>query len=219
MRSITEKLIELRVRDKEFTVFGSYLHRYELNAALSEEEALRIEEKYRFALPEDYRWFMTNMGNGGAGPFYGIFPLGMNDDGHALASWEKGGLVGALDEPFQHAEAWNLPSSFWEAEPDPEGVSESEEDRLWEAWDRKLEHEYWNPSVMQGAIPICHEGCALRDWLVVCGPSTGNIWRDMRADNEGIALLKDAKGAPMSFSDWYISWLHACLNEVSSTNA
>jgi hypothetical protein len=32
-----------------------------------------------------------------------------------------------------------------------------------------FENRYWSASVMNGAIPKCHEGCALRIWLVVTG--------------------------------------------------
>ena len=35
-----------------------------------------MEEKYSFKLPKDYRWFIMNVGNVGAGPYYGILPLG-----------------------------------------------------------------------------------------------------------------------------------------------
>jgi hypothetical protein len=213
MHSIVEKLAALRAKDVELTVFGACSHRYEVNPPLTEAEVQLAEKKYRCSLPKDYRSFLTTVGNGGAGPFYGLFPLEMNDDGHDLASWEKVGLVGALDEVFPHTDVWNLPASFWKGEPDPgEDVTEDEEEKLWEAWDEQLEAQYWNLSVMQGAIPICHEGCALRDWLVVCGPLAGSVWRDMRADNEGVAPLRNRDGTPMKFLDWYLDWLNSSLS-------
>jgi len=218
--SIIQKLAALRVKDQGLKVFGASSHEYKLNVPLTEMEVQSVEVKYRFSLPKDYRWFVTTIGNGGAGPFYGLFPLGMNDDGFDLASWETVGLVGALDQPFKHAKAWNLPTSFWEGEPDPgEDITEKEEAKLWEAWDEKLESEYWDLSVMQGAIPICHEGCALRDWLVVTGPLAGNIWREMRVDNGGIAPLTNPDGTPMTFSAWYVDWLDSNLGKEQHANA
>lgn len=212
MHSIVEKLAALRTRDPSHKVFGASSHEYKLNLPLTEAEVQRVELKYRFSLPQEYRWFITSVGNGGAGPFYGLFPLEMNDDGFDLASWDKVGLIGPLDQDFKHATSWNLPEAFWSGEPDPgEEATEEEEDKLWEAWDEKLDAEYWNPNIMQGAIPICHEGCALRNWLVVTGPLAGNMWRDMRTHNEGIAPLANPDGKPMTFFDWYVDWLNSNL--------
>jgi hypothetical protein len=51
-------------------------HRYLLNPPLSEEEVARFEDEHRIALPSDFRAFVTRLGNGGAGPGYGVFKLG-----------------------------------------------------------------------------------------------------------------------------------------------
>ena len=48
-----------------------------------------------------------------------------------------------------------------------------------EAWDRELEAHYWDPAIMNGAIPICHKGCALRQWLVIHGEQRGFVWDDL----------------------------------------
>ena len=40
-----------------------------------------------------------------------------------------------LNPPVPHVEAWNLPESFFEQEPDvPTDTPREEEDRLWEEW-------------------------------------------------------------------------------------
>jgi hypothetical protein len=61
---------------------------------------------------------VTEIGNGGAGPYYGLFPFGQHDDSLGLRSWEDGNLLGDVSQPFPHVEAWNLPKSFWEQVPD-----------------------------------------------------------------------------------------------------
>jgi hypothetical protein len=60
---------------------------------------------------------------------------------------------------------------------------------------------------MNGAILICHKGCALRQWLVINGEQRGFVWNDHRADNEGIAPVLDQTGNPITFADWYMEWL------------
>lgn len=159
---------------------------------------------------------MSTIGNGGAGPHYGVFPLGMHDDGRGLTSWDKGGLIGKLGKPFPHSHSWNLPNEFWALEPDPgEGIPIEEEDKLWEAWDGLLEKNYWAPEIMQGAIPICHEGCAKRNWLVVTGPAAGTVWRDARVEHEGISPIAGADGRHLSFTEWYLTWLDSSIKQAA----
>ena len=67
---------------------------------------------------------------------------------------------------------------------------------------------------MDGAIPICHLGCAIRDWLVVTGLERGNIWRDERAHNSGIYPLENDDGERLTFSVWYDDWISESLVEV-----
>ncbi|HEY7154669.1 MAG TPA: SMI1/KNR4 family protein [Gemmataceae bacterium] len=69
-------LRRLRAADLGFRVFGSEHHRYRLGPQLSEGELAAFESANGVRLPEDYRRFLTVVGNGGAGPFYGLEPLG-----------------------------------------------------------------------------------------------------------------------------------------------
>ena len=178
-----------------------------------------FERQHGIALPDDYKLFITEIGDGGAGPYYGVFPFGLHDDCHDYCTWERGYLVGDFSKPFPHANAWNLPDSFWANQPDPPpGTSLEEEDRLMEAWDKELEEKYWNPSLVNGAIPICHLGCALRQWLVVNGEQKGHVWHDDRADYKGLYPAKDKAGSTMTFSEWYMSWLTGALREVGRTS-
>jgi hypothetical protein len=76
------------------------VHGFLPNPVLQQEEVLAFEQRPEIDLP-DYRHFLTTVGNGGAGPYYGIFPLGQSDGlGHSLESWiENDGFVGHRSEP------------------------------------------------------------------------------------------------------------------------
>jgi hypothetical protein len=217
MDEIIEKLKELKSIDSQFHNFGSSSHEYKLNPSLSIEDFESIEEKYSCNFPDEYKYFITNIGNGGAGPFYGLFPIEQQDDNHDMCSWEAGYLIGDLSQPFTHTKEWNLDNSFWENEPDPDQCeTEEQEDELWEAWHKELEAKYWAPHIMNGAIPICHQGCAIRTWLVVTGPMKGTVWDDYRCDNDGIMPVKNKDGKYASFSDWYIDWLNQSILEAKN---
>ncbi len=61
--------------DQDFRVFGSDVHQYRLNPVLTETEIVTFENNNNISLPKDYRFFLNKMGNGGAGPFYGVHTL------------------------------------------------------------------------------------------------------------------------------------------------
>ncbi len=87
------------------------------------------------------------------------------------------------------------------------GPPPEEEDRLWEAWDKVLEIRYWNPAIVDGAIPICHLRCALRQWLVIHGGQPGFVWNDFRADYRGLSPVLGGSGEAVSFTNWYMGWI------------
>jgi hypothetical protein len=177
-----------------------------------------FEERHGIRLPGDYKSFITEIGDGGAGPSYGLFPFGQQDSGWGLCSWEEGDLIGDPSRPFPHADAWNLPDSFWRDMPrPPPDLPPEEEDRLMEAWDELMDENYWNPAVMDGAIPICHLGCAYRQWLVINGEQEGQVWCDDRADDAGIRPLLDSDGRRVTFSAWYMTWLEEASRDTRPT--
>ncbi len=195
-----------RLRTSQPQVFGANSHRFQLNPPLSEDVVAAFEHEHQVELPSDYRAFLTVVANGGAGPFYGIFPLGEMDDGFGLRAWrEDDGFVGVLSDPFPLTDDWNDLSGLpLGGQVDP---SEADYDAQMEAF----EESYWSSSLMNGAIPICHEGCALRVWLVVSGPEAGRLWEDRRSEQSGIKRIRTVDGSSATFTSWYLDWLQNCL--------
>src|SRR5690348_6488288 len=85
------RLADLDRRDPRRKVFGAGAHQYKLNPPLPVSVVEAFEGTHGISLPEDYRLFLTEIGNGGAGPCYGVLPFGKDDDDR---DWEGGGLVG-----------------------------------------------------------------------------------------------------------------------------
>lgn len=62
-------------RDRDLSRFGAYSHKYQLDPPASEEAVAAFEARFGLSLPEGYRSFLLWIGDGGAGPFYGLYPL------------------------------------------------------------------------------------------------------------------------------------------------
>src|SRR3954470_24722266 len=78
--TVLQLLGDLDRRDPRRRVFGAAAHQYQLNLPLSFSMVQAFAERHGVSLPEDYRRFVTEIGNGGAGPYYGLFPFGQQDD-------------------------------------------------------------------------------------------------------------------------------------------
>src|SRR6516162_3039220 len=102
--TVLQRLTELDRKDRRRQVFGAASHQYKLNPPLPVSSIEAFEERHGVSMPEDYRRFITEIGNGGAGPCYGVLPFGKDDDDR---EWEGGGLVGDPSKPLPHMSAWD----------------------------------------------------------------------------------------------------------------
>lgn len=175
-----------KTRKSNWNSYERY-HGYRLNPTLSTADIVDFERRYGVALPEEYRHFVLNVGNGGAGPHFGVYRLGMDDNKPMRDS-----VLTNLAKWFLHQSDWNGPfdeghTVFEHSEYDAE--------------------KYFSDDVMQGAMPICTQGCAMNYWLVVSGPGKGQMWFDDRTVGEGVTLVEDDMGQPVSFGQWYLDWL------------
>lgn len=77
IKNLIKKVAE---KDKNYEIFGASSHKYHLNETVSLEWVREFEKKYQVELPEEYVFFITKVGNGGADPFYGIKPLCLDEE-------------------------------------------------------------------------------------------------------------------------------------------
>ncbi len=173
---------------------------------LPAEAADAFERKWKIRLPSDYRYVVTQLGNGVRGV---LFPLGMEqmrgeDYTRAYADL---GLIGDIGQPFPLTEAWNLPEELLDQPIPSSDATREEKECLYQEWSKKLETA--TKSIVNGAIPISTLGCGQVMWLVVNGPQNGYVWNDSMADNLGIFPLRDANGQQITFTDWFLRELRA----------
>ncbi|MFT3705917.1 MAG: SMI1/KNR4 family protein [Agriterribacter sp.] len=207
LNRIEKKLYQLRDLDKDLILFGAHKHRYKLNRPLSIEAINRFEEKYRIKLPSEYVDFVSQIGNGGAGPYYGLERLenGIFDD----LDYKRPEFLLNPSEPFLHTEPWNIK---FESE-----VSREENEEEYENQYYQFEQAYFDSSQMNGVIAICNYGCGVSLNLVVNGKEYGNIWADDRGSDAGIFPSIDFGNKDrIQFLNWYELWLDKSIEEIES---
>ena len=186
-------------KSPSYKVFGSGAHKYRFNSCLTENEFSSFERKHQIKLPADYRSFLLEMGNGGSGPAYGLFPL---------ADWNYELDIADpnyLGTDFPHADKWNISQEY---DTDKEDYFDSEEFQKWE-------EEYYSSQHTTGSMRICHCGCAIYYLLVVSGTEAGHIWVDDRASDNGIyPAVSKTNGQRLTFTSWYDEWLLESIEQL-----
>jgi hypothetical protein len=79
-KDVLRLLAEARKADKKYVLTGSAMHKYRLNGRISAAKVRKIETKHNFKLPEDYFRFITEIGDGGAGPHDGLYRFGTSEE-------------------------------------------------------------------------------------------------------------------------------------------
>lgn len=140
---IHDKLAQ--VRSRQLRTFGSERHGFDLNPPLTEAEVHAFERIHGILLPEDYRIFLLHVGNGGAGPYYGLLPLGR---------WNAAllkDLHGYLSRPSPLRP--DMPAD--------------------EPWEQSLGCE--REQLLQGMLALCHQGSTFYAMLVITGDHRGRV--------------------------------------------
>ncbi|MCX6369094.1 MAG: SMI1/KNR4 family protein [Armatimonadetes bacterium] len=84
IQSLKDLLHQMQTEDPHYRVFGSGRHQYLLNPTQPEAVLQSFEKRHGISLPEGYRRFLTQVGDGGAGPWYGLFSLEQTLEGNNL---------------------------------------------------------------------------------------------------------------------------------------
>lgn len=167
------------IADKNCEVFGASKHKYQLNQVLSEKEVRQFEKEYHVKLPEEYVFFLTKVGNGGAGPYYGIYSLNIPKlrTGQVIC---REGVPAFFDK--------NLTKEAWD-----EMMEKMEDDEKYDALEADM---------LEGVLVIGTQGCTY-DMLLMCkGSEQGKlVYIDWNLEPELYPYLTG-----MTFLDWYESY-------------
>ncbi|MGL5831506.1 MAG: SMI1/KNR4 family protein [Candidatus Altimarinota bacterium] len=205
LEKIKAKLEELKKQDKEMMVFGAgddkfygtIGHHYELNPVLSEETVAAVEKKLDIKLPEEYRTFIKEVGDGGAGPAWGLFTL---EKSYPADEFLK-----------EYPDFCSMTCSYGDAY--AEGIR-----------GQKEKGAYYMEVVegFGGYIKLSDYGHQMTAYMVVGGDEqVGKMWfLDEDGDQVKIApMMKAGEDWQVSFLDWYEGWLDDSLAEVEKKKA
>lgn len=185
LERITEKL--RRAREQGARPFGVDGHRWRMNPPMPPDAVAAAEARLGVTFPEEYRAFLTRVGDGGAGPAYGLFTLEKG-----LWEAEIWNDPDVLRIPFPHVADYN-------PETDPEVAAYLRRADQGEVSDAEVDLYLARQSA--GMLPLCHKGCDYHHCLVVTGPTRGGMWMDGRAALCGFSPLN------LTFLEWYERWL------------
>ena len=161
------RIAERRPVPRKFV--GEREHHFHLGRPLGEDQVTAFEEAHGVELPAEYRAFLTRIGNGGAGPYYGLLPL---------ERWAQAALEYFDDETALPPDLLSRPS------PLRDGLTGVDWIELLggEPRPRPFDPRQWHP--YQGTLAACHLGATYYALVVVSGAARGrvvNVDLDMQA--------------------------------------
>jgi Leucine-rich repeat (LRR) protein len=203
---IKDKLEQLIKKDSQFQIFGSNHewngHRYQLHEPLAEADLAAFEAQHQLQLPDEYRAFLNQLANGGAGPFYGLYSLADGISEAEQYSTEE-------NEPVKNPFAQDFP------------LSNDDVKKFISYYDRQIEEgeddniQYPDvPDPLTGVIFLSQYGCGWSYCLVVKGEQAGSVWYH----GESLSPCF-SQGRQWTFFDWYEDWLDRSLKELEPVPA
>jgi len=142
--------------------------------------------------------FLKHIGNGGAGPYYGIEKL--SNSLYVDLNYKDENEKVNLSEPFPHTKDWNM---------DFDKFSSYEE----------YEKVYFSNEHSNGVLRLCNFGCGVFISLIVNGEEYGNMWFDDRCNDQGIYSASGLNESErITLLDWYEQWLDKSLAKEKNKN-
>lgn len=205
--ALKEKLQKLISLDVKMETFGSNEpwngHHFVLNPVLKEEEIALLENKYNIQLPAEYRYYISQIANGGAGPFYGLYTVETAIQ-NTIDRFTEGHTPD--DGPF----AQDFPYSDkavtdWLAECNAK-IAEGDDESI------------VNPDVednLYGVIYLSEYGCGGYYVMVVKGEQAGTVW--FLQEGEYLFPCFTKKGQ-WDFADWFENWLDESIKPLDKSS-
>lgn len=177
-------------KDPAYRIFGADTHHYKFKPAATVQEVSQVQAVLGVRFPDSYIQYLTKLGNGGAGPHYGIYSLDeMQHNSQYLLHQPL------LGEPMLHPDM--TLTEWYEI---AEDLDILDEDAEIDAFFGKL---------MQGTIVLGTHGCSVDTLLMCSGANAGEVIYFNWEIGEDFAL---PYFTGMQFDEWMIGYYEKLLN-------
>ena len=226
---VRSRLAELRAADPTLRMFGTFMHQYRLGPPLAQSEITAAETHYQISISPEYRDFLLHIGNGGAGPGYGLQRFGVlttpviRRNPAPTVVMDRDGGVGPInefadcfDELYFNEMERLINDRSPLARPFPltrpwtlNDRDIPDDDYAYFQWDINVRE----PMFKHGSVELSDQGCGQKHKLVVTGDESGSVWVFDEQDGEYISpygagmLPDDAIPRRYTFAEWYEDWL------------
>lgn len=170
--------------DMDYRAFGTEVHLHLLRQPLPLKELEAWEEQAGVALPEDYKTYLTCLGNGGAGPAYGL-PSFQPPDPEFLRrpcvySKDQEKAYRDMIQKYKHWDATDEWELYLEYFPNSPGRDDSDwqenHKREWsEQLEKCLDRDIWEPMLYNGQMYLANAGCTMDLYLILNGSHRGFV--------------------------------------------
>lgn len=185
---IKDLLARAEKADAGHKVFGAERHKYKLNPPISIDAVRQLEAEFNMKLPEDYVYFLTEIGNGGAGPYCGLYSL----EKLRMYCLEYCGLQDDAREPIIDSsltiEKWNEVAEHMEYADD-------------------AEYDKYEKYISTGILIIGTQGCTYDNLLMCKGSEAGKIvYIDWNLEPDYPPYLTGK-----TFMEWYVGYFEEII--------
>ena len=188
---IKPKIEKARRKDRKLSVFGARSHKYQMNERLTAEELAKWELKTGVRLPEHFALFLTELGNGGAGPYYGVYDI---DKAFLNTIDNQGETEGnhLLEKCSLHPK---MTDDEWKSLAAPL-IEDEDQDIANDEYDEALR------KVFGGMLKFGTQGCTYDMYIVIEGEHRGRIVYTHDHYEHQFFFVREN-----NFLDWYERWL------------
>ncbi|QXX83972.1 MULTISPECIES: SMI1/KNR4 family protein [Providencia] len=177
---IREKIPLVKQVDSELDLFGADSHEYELNPVIALADIEKWQKRTGATLPQDFVQFLTQIGNGGLGPYYGIVRFEDSE-----SRFDQTAALPSILSPDMSEEEWQK-------------LTFLDDDCSDEEFDERENY------IHQGVFYLGTCGCEYDLLLVISGEYAGRIiyTNHWCGSNQPFFFSYE-----LSFSQWYERWL------------